>query len=288
MICSLRVMRAGFLPLAILCVQSVIASARAETKSEAKGEPKAEPKAETARARQGADCQLCYEGASGLELAVPLWLPIVGIKGQGTQSDGTAQHIKLDSHLEFAIVAEVKLRLGPMGLGLSANGLSLGSQVVRSQTGETLGNVELGAYFGRATLNWYTPPYRFAEGARTELLSIWPYMGARYALLSGSGSSPDGKLLLEGNTTWGEPLFGVEVLIDLRRGWLFEISGDLGGFSVGTEISAWTAVRAQYAVTDWLNFNVGWTLYYARFPLHEGTASLLLQGPGAGLGIPLF
>ncbi|HEX6766216.1 MAG TPA: hypothetical protein VF103_12080, partial [Polyangiaceae bacterium] len=33
------------------------------------------------RYTHGADCQLCYEGASGLELAVPLWLPIVGIEG---------------------------------------------------------------------------------------------------------------------------------------------------------------------------------------------------------------
>ena len=42
------------------------------------------------------------------------------------------------------------------------------------------------------------------------------------------------------------------------------------------------------AVADWLNLNVGWTLYYARFELNEGSAALLLQGPGIGFGIPLF
>jgi len=285
-------MRAVPLALAFLGVLGLVSGARGETKAPAKAEPKAETKpatkAEKARATQGADCQLCYEGASGLELAVPLWLPVVGVEGNGTEGDGTKQRITFDSQLEFAIVAEAKLRFGPVGLALSANGLSLGSQIVRSETGQSLGNVALGAYFGRATLNWYTPPYRFAKGARTELLAIWPYLGARYALLTGSGSNPDGKLLLEGTTTWGEPLFGAEVLIDLRRGWLFEISGDVGGFSVGTEISGWAAVRAQYAVADWLNLNVGWTLYYARFELNEGSAALLLQGPGIGFGIPLF
>lgn len=270
------------LPAVLLVLVLQPANARAETK------PEQDEKAAPAAARQGADCQLCYEGASGLELAVPLWLPIVGIEGHGTESDGTTERVRFDPQLEFAIVAEAKLRIGPMGLGLSANGVSLGSQVVRSDTGATLGRVDLGMYFGRATLNWYTPPYRFASGARTELLAIWPYLGARYAWISGSGSSPEGKLLFDGRVTWGEPLYGAEILVDLRRGWLFELSGDVGGFSVGSEISVWSAFQAQYAVLDWLNFRIGWTLYYARFPLNGTTAALLLQGPGAGFGIPLF
>jgi len=241
-----------------------------------------------AHATQGADCQLCYEGASGLEIAVPLWLPIVGLKGEGTQDDGTTQHITLDPQLEFAIVAELRWRVGPVGVSLSANGVSLGTQVVRSSTNSELGTVDLDAYFGRATFNWYTPPYRFTARARTALIAIWPYMGVRYALIAGNGSSPDGKLLFDGKTKWWEPLYGMEVLLDLRRGWLFRVKGDLGGFSVGSNISVWAGVEAQYAVLDWLNFHVGWTVYYADFPLQGHDATLLLQGPGAGFGLPLF
>jgi hypothetical protein len=62
---------------------------------------------------------------------------------------------------------------------------------VHAETGEVLGTIDLDAYFGRATFNWNTPPYHLGLGKRPPLLAIWPYMGARYALFSGSGSSSD-------------------------------------------------------------------------------------------------
>ena len=61
--------------------------------------------------RHGADCQLCFEGASGMEIAVPLWLPIVGLEGHATQGEDGPQSIRLEPQLEFAIVAEMRLRL---------------------------------------------------------------------------------------------------------------------------------------------------------------------------------
>jgi hypothetical protein len=249
---------------------------------------RAETTRETQRpARQSADCQLCSEGAGGLELAVPLWLPFVGIDGERTEGE-IPQHVKFEAELEFAIVAQATLRLGPVGVSLSANGASLGTRAVNSNTGETLGNVDLAMYFGRATVNWYTPPFRYAEGPRTELLAIWPYLGVRYAVLSGKRSTAEGELLFEGETTWGEPLYGGEILLDLRRGWLFKVAGDVGGFSLGSEISVWSAIEAQYAATNWLNIHVGWTLYYARLELGDVSGSILLQGPAAGIGLPLF
>src|SRR6187402_3008191 len=101
--------------------------------------------------KHGADCQLCYEGAAGLELAVPLWVPLVGIEGAETDDSGETHDVEADPHLEFAIVGEARFRFGPVGVGLSVYGASLGSQVVRSSTGESLGDVDLDAYFGHAT-----------------------------------------------------------------------------------------------------------------------------------------
>ena len=251
-----------------------------------------EPKQEKVdpRTRHGADCQLCYEGASGLELAVPLWVPLAGMEGQSSSSDTDApnQQIKFDPHLDFAIVAELSMRIGPVGVGLSANGVSLGSQVIEADTGEYLGSVDLDAYFGRVTLDWYTPPYRLGLGKRPPLLAIWPYLGARYALFSGSGSSSDQTLLLDGRRSWAEPLYGMQFLLDLRRGWLFIIGGDVGGFSVGSKIAVWATAEVQYALTDWLNIHLGWVYYTTRFEMNGGEAELTLQGPGAGFALPLF
>jgi hypothetical protein len=237
---------------------------------------------------QSADCQLCSEGASGFELAVPLWLPFVGIEGEATQGDGSKQNIAFDTQLHFAIVAEFRLRLGPVGLGLSANGASLGAHAVHSETGEDLGQIDLAAYFGRATLNWYTRPLEFTSGTRTAMFAIWPYIGARYALLSGQASNAEAALMFDGKTTWGEPLFGIESLLDLRRGWVFRLQADVGGFGLGSEISVWGAIEARYALANWLNFRMGWTAYYVRLAQGETQGELLLQGPAVGLGIPLF
>lgn len=118
--------------------------------------------------------------------------------------------------------------------------------------------------------------------------SIWPYLGARYAVFSGSSSTPDQTLMLEGTHRWGEPLFGIEFLLDLRRGWLFKVGGDVGGFSVGSEISVCATAEAQYAVTNWLNFHIGWLFYRTRFDIDGTEAQITLQEPGAGFGLPLF
>lgn len=236
----------------------------------------------------GADCQLCYEGAAGLELAVPLWVPLVGIEGVENEGTDFEQEVTADPQLEFALVLDARSRFGPVGVGLSAYGASLGSQLVHSGTGESLGKVRLDAYFGHATFDYYTPPYRFGLGRRPPLFAIWPFMGARYVVLSGEGSDPDQTLLFEGTKRWGEPLFGMRFLLDLRRGWLLTVIGDVGGFNVGSEISFRASAEVQYAVADWLNFRAGWLLFYARFPLEESDAELLMQGPGLGFGIPLF
>jgi hypothetical protein len=45
----------------------------------------------------------------------------------------------------------------------------------------------------------------------------------------------------------------------------------------------------QYAITDWWHLWLGWVLYYSRFaPTDSSEFELMLQGPGIGLGIPLF
>jgi hypothetical protein len=248
----------------------------------------AEPEKVDRRLRHGADCQLCYEGASGLELAVPLWIPIVGLDGAWTGASGSSELVTLDAQVQFAIVAEARLRLGPVGVGISANGASLGSPLVRTDTGEALGELDMSLFFGRVELDWYTPPYRLGLGKRPPLLAIWPYMGVRYALLSASAVNAEQDLALEGRYHWAEPLFGLNLLLDLRRGWLFKLKGDLGGFSVGSDISVWAAAEVQYAVLDWLNFRAGWVLYAVRLEVGDLNADLVLQGPTAGFGLPLF
>jgi hypothetical protein len=96
-------------------------------------------------------------------------------------------------------------------------------------------------------------------------------------------------MVLDGKTSWGEPLFGMKMLLDMRRGWLFGIEGDVGGFGVGSEISGWVNAKVQYAITDWWNLWLGWVLYYSRFAPNDASEfELMLQGPGIGLGIPLF
>jgi hypothetical protein len=239
--------------------------------------------------QHGADCQLCSEGASGLELAVPLWLPLVGLDGDSGQSDGSAQHIEFDAELKFAIVAQVRLRLGPIGIETTINGGTLGTYPVFAEDDTELGELDLAAYFGRIALYWHTSPISLGSTKKASLLAIWPYAGGRYALFSGEGANADQTLFLEGTRSWAEPLIGVQTMLDLRHGWLFVLGGDVGGFTIGSDISAWLTARTQYALTDWLNLWLGWIFYYTRFPLDQGgKAELVLQGPGAGLGVPLF
>lgn len=258
----------------LLAVTLVAASAEAQKK---RGE------------EHSADCQVCWEGASGIELAVPLWLPVVGLDGQGKTDDGTTQRLTYDPELQFAFIAQLRWRIGPVGIDLTVNGGGLGTQIIRSQEGEPLGEVDLAAFFGKAAFNLYTPAYRVGQGSRASRLAIWPYLGLRYALLSGKGAAADQSMVLDGKTSWGEPLFGVKMLLDMRRGWLFGVEGDVGGFGVGSEISGWVNAKVQYAITDWWNLWLGWVLYYSRFaPNDSSEFELMLQGPGIGLGIPLF
>ncbi|HEY6078153.1 MAG TPA: hypothetical protein VIW29_05085 [Polyangiaceae bacterium] len=237
---------------------------------------------------QGADCQLCSEGASGLELTIPLWVPIVGMGGKHRNDDGDTEEVDYDTQVQFAFMSQARLRLGPISLDFTGNGGGLGSQVIRSDEGEVLGELDLHGYFGKLALSWYTPAYRLGQGSKSARLALWPYAGARYAWLVGSGSTAEG-LYLEGDTTWGEPVFGMRTMLDMRGGWLFGVEGDVGGFNVGTELSVWVNARVQYAMTDWWHLWLGWVLYYARLSSEDTkSVDLMLQGPGIGIGFSLF
>lgn len=237
----------------------------------------------------GADCQICSEGASGIELTVPLWLPFVGLGGEAKDDDGNTQHLSYDPELQFAFMAQLRLRLGPIGIDFTGNGGGFGTQVIHSDEGDVLGELDLHGYFGKLVLNWHTPPYRLGYGRRASRLALWPYLGVRYAWLNGSGSTSDDRFALQGDTTWGEPVFGMKTLLDLRRGWLLGVEGDVGGFNVGTELSVWVNARVQYAMTDWWHLWVGWVVYYARLSTDDTrSVELVLQGPGLGIGFSLF
>jgi hypothetical protein len=59
---------------------------------------------------------------------------------------------------------------------------------------------------------------------------------------------------------WADPIVGVWIPVDLSRRWWVELSGDVGGFNVGSDLS-WTVYGGvTYRVSALLSFTLAYNV----------------------------
>lgn len=238
-------------------------------------------------------CITCSPGLFELAITIPLAAPVFGLSASPPDDDGDNQLLQFRPGLSVAFTAGLRLRVGPVTVFAEGAFASLGFHPV-VQLGDReieLGEVGLNVGMGRGHLIWNIDTIDLGSGRRAPRLALWPYVGARVVGFGGRVRGASERLLLEGSTVFAEPLVGLQTLVDFRSGWSIELSGNVGGFTVGSDISTRVEFELEYRFTHWFRAYAGYLMLYFLKKYDDGPLigdlELIMHGPELGLGVLL-
>jgi hypothetical protein len=180
-----------------------------------------------------------------------------------------ADALDILSHIEFAFMAYVEAMKGDWGVGLDIMYAEL-SAPLSDPSGEL--TITQGTYTA-ALIRQITPRTRAYAGAR------WNSLGAKI-VLSGTGGDS------QKDRDWVDPVLGGSVDRALSERWRFSATGDVGGFGLGSKLSAqlWPNIFLNIATNGRLG--LGYRLLYVNYRDDEGARyfeyDVLTHGPTFG------
>ncbi len=236
-------------------------------------------------------CQVCPRQGFGFEFSIPIFVPLAAFSGSGDgdedgdgTEEGTPQLLDFQTRLRFGLLGGLTFRVGNVTLRLYALAVSLGNHAVlnlRDQS-QTLGRLSLWAVLSHGIVKWNTPTLRIGKATRPTQLAFWPYAGGRFAVLIANAEGASERLMLSQTLFWGEPLIGLETIFDPPSGWSVYLDANVGGFTVGADVSTHANARAEYHFTSWFAIGMGYEIIYARGRPNNrliDTYNLFLHGP---------
>jgi hypothetical protein len=218
-------------------------------------------------------CQVCPREGFGFEFSIPIFLPLAVFSGSGDgdengdgTEEGTPQLLDFQTRLRFGLEGGLTFRVRNVTLRMWALAVNLGNHVVlnlRDQS-KTLGRLGLWAILSNGIVKWNTPTLRIGKAARPTQVALWPYAGGRFVVLIANAEGAGERLMLSNTLFWGEPLVGLETIFDPPSGWSVYLDANVGGFTVGADVSTHVHARANYHFTSWFAIGMGYQIIYAR------------------------
>ena len=238
-------------------------------------EPEAGAREPTRRERQDQlrRCQVCPREGVGFRFSIPILVPLAAFKasGDGDENDdgveeGPPQLVDFDSRLRFGIEGQLLLRFGNVTVEAQALAVSLGTHAVVSgeEPPRALGDLGLWFVTGAAAVKWNIPPLEAGNVERPTKIALWPYVGGRLTVVSGRAEGASERLMLTRTVFWAEPLIGLETIFDPPSGWSFDVNANVGGFTVGADVSARVHALANYHFRPWFAIRMGYAVIYVR------------------------
>ena len=218
-------------------------------------------------------CQTCPRKGFGFEFSIPIFVPLAAFSGSGDgdqngdgTEEGTPQLLDFQTRLRFGFEGGLTFRVGNVTLRLWALAVSLGNAAVLNleDRSETLGSLDLWTIVSNGIVKWNTPTLRIGKAARPTQVALWPYAGGRFVVLIANAEGAGERLMLSNTLFWGEPLVGLETIFDPPSGWSVYLDANVGGFTVGADVSTHVHARANYHFTSWFAIGMGYQIIYAR------------------------
>jgi hypothetical protein len=144
--------------------------------------------------------------------------------------------------LNIAAMGDIEVRKGRWGFLVSPFYAKLDDKTHETILNQPVSiDATMRMYLMSFEVNYRLGPYALGSTGEGPIpaVTILPYLGGRYSYLDG-----DVKVRAlesrsaDGSKDWADPLLGVRTLWDLTPRWNVTVSGDVGGFGVGSDL-AW-------------------------------------------------
>lgn len=174
-------------------------------------------------------------------------------------------------HLNSAFMGTFEVRKGPWSFMVDGVYLKLEDENARSWEG-LLGNTNTGTLEMTITEQVYhlLVGYRVADDrVKVDLMGV-----ARATLLdtemdltvtTGATLLPDGSRSVSGSESWVDPAIGVRLMLPFSKTWTVVGYGDIGGFGVGSDISAQLMAGINWQFSKVVSAKLGYRYLYQDY-----------------------
>ena len=223
-----------------------------------------------------------------------LWIAVfsgdVGLKGMNLGVN--LSFIELLDNIRYFGFTELEARKGPWGLHFNGIYADVEGEIPISglPIDVDLGwiyNLELWGYKRLSLWSFGSMPNQ-----KSPSITLDPYVGGRYTDLKVDAGIQGGPNFSE-HKDWIDPIIGIRTNFDLSERWHLTLSGDIGGFGVGSDLT-WSAlglIRYRFMKWNWGEAEIlgGYKALYQKFSDGHGANQFdwdtTLYGPLLGLKI---
>jgi hypothetical protein len=204
-------------------------------------------------------------------------ISIYGLAAAQT-GDVTVRGVDADLNLGFDDIVE-NLELSAMGaVRVGWNRWALRGEVVYMGLGASKGGVNADAD------QWVVEPTVSYKVCR----HFEAFAGARYNNLAVEISGPFGRVP-SGTQDWWDPIVGAAVSLPLTSHFSFDLRGDVGGFSAGSDLTWQVFPYLNWRFADWGSMQAGYRLLSVDYEDGSGTGEFRYDvlTHGAQLGVTI-
>lgn len=90
---------------------------------------------------------------------------------------------------------------------------------------------------------------------------------------------------VKGTTQWLDPVIGFTMRYDIDKNWFLNLTGDVGGFGVGSNITAQGLATIGYKWTENISTSIGYRALYTDYDKGGTVYKTTLHGVFLGLGV---
>lgn len=191
-------------------------------------------------------------------------------------------------HMKAMLMLGAEVRKGRVGLFGDVFGVELEADGAVGPFGRINADVKLRLFRTQFGVDYLLGPYSLASGTNAAQVIVAPYIAGRYFYLETDVRA--GSLLdVQGSESWVDPLVGVRTVWNLTRHWNLMVSGNIGGFGVGSDL-AWEALgtvgyRFHFCPKVTGNVLLGYRALYQDYSHQTFRYDATLHGPILGLDI---
>ena len=226
-------------------------------------------------------------------ITIPLWIP--GYRGQFAIGDievgggspagpGLGRLFDSDVHINFFFMGAVAYEWNRWRIHGDVFGGEFTDDVIFTLNDATVVSASLFPMFLRVHFDYWVLDHSWDESP-TRRVGGWVYAGLRYYDVQAEVDTP--QRTERATARWADPIVGARIPVDLSNRWRVELSGDMGGFGVGSKFSWSIYAGLTYRVSELFSLTLAYGVLDVDYAGTVGSRKFRWKarvgGPGFGI-----
>jgi len=227
-------------------------------------------------------------------IAIPLWVPgyagtfaigDVEVEGESSGGSGLGRFLENEFKLRFAFMGAFSYEGDRWRIHGDIFGGKFTDDVIWKRKQTTLVSAELRTIIPRLHLAYRLFGHSWGNSGYQEV-GLWAYAGVRIYEVKAEVELITDRME-SAKASWADPVVGAWIPVDLSRRWWVEVSGDIGGFNVGSRLSWSLYLAGTYRASDLVSISLAYnfldTDYHGTVMSKDFKWRARVAGPGMGI-----